>query len=66
MKPSVRVASGDKHELFVTTFYEGDERYKEVEVSLTYRDDSGMTHRQMVSWLAARRPSNQRLQRTRG
>jgi hypothetical protein len=47
---------GEKHQLFTTTFYKEDERFKEVEVSLTYRDDGGKIYKKRLSWLAASPP----------
>jgi hypothetical protein len=48
-----RLPPGEKHRLFTTTFYQEDERFKEVEVSLTYRDEAGKIHNERLSWLAA-------------
>jgi hypothetical protein len=44
---------GGEHRLFTTTFYKGDERFREVEVSLTYRDMRGKVHKGRLLWLAA-------------
>jgi hypothetical protein len=48
-----RLPPGEKHRLFTTTFYQQDDRFKEVEVCLTYRDDAGKIHNARLSWLAA-------------
>jgi hypothetical protein len=49
----VRLPPGEKHRLFTTTFHQEDDRFKEVEVCLTYKDDAGKIHKERLSWLAA-------------
>ncbi|HVG17609.1 MAG TPA: hypothetical protein VNI02_01045 [Blastocatellia bacterium] len=44
---------GGEHRLFTTTFYQGDEVFREVEVPLTYRDMRGKIHKGRLSWLAS-------------
>jgi hypothetical protein len=59
----VILRDGEKHKLFTTTFYKDDERFNEVEVSLSYKDNVGEIHKEKLSWASPTPAPNKRMRR---
>jgi hypothetical protein len=59
----VILRDGEKHQLFTTTFYKDDERVKELEVSLSYKDNVGNIHKEMLSWAGLASTPDKRMRR---